>query len=231
MRTLVLFIILLIVCFVRFNMVGETNPEKKEHQCTCCGEVISCDCCETIETTEPTYKDCIDEPPEPTEPEETEPEVIEPSEPEETEPEATEPSEPIETEPEPSEPEETTPPYEGPHSSWYDVKYFDKSEFECHCGGVYCNGFPVEPELELVKLCDKVREHFGSPMVISSGVRCPQHNANVGGAKASRHMYGKAVDFRIAGYTSYEVLQYVQTLSEVRYSYAVDENYVHMDIY
>lgn len=34
------------------------------------------------------------------------------------------------------------------------------------------------------------------PLVIISGYRTPAHNAAVGGAKASRHMTGDAVDIR-----------------------------------
>lgn len=113
---------------------------------------------------------------------------------------------------------------------WEEVKYFKKEEFRCRCGGRYCDGFPVQPERELLLLADRVREHFGSPMVVSSGVRCKSHNANVGGAAASRHMRGKAMDFTVRGKTASEVLAFVRSQPEVRYAYAIDGNFVHMDI-
>lgn len=113
--------------------------------------------------------------------------------------------------------------------NWSNVKYFKRSEFACKCGK-YCNGYPVEPDPELVALCDKVREHFGAAMIISSGVRCETHNANVGGVVNSRHKLGKAVDFRIKGKTAKEILRYVQALPEVRYAYAINDTYVHMDV-
>lgn len=112
---------------------------------------------------------------------------------------------------------------------WEEVQYFKKDEFRCKCGR-FCNGFPAQPEKKLLLLADRVRGHFGVPMVVSSGVRCQQHNTNVGGAAASRHMSGKAMDFTVKGKTASEVLAFVKTQPEVRYSYAIDGNYVHMDI-
>lgn len=112
---------------------------------------------------------------------------------------------------------------------WEEVRYFKKDEFRCKCGR-FCDGFPVQPEKKLLFLADRVRGHFGSPMIVSSGVRCKQHNANVGGAAASRHMSGKAMDFTVKGKTAAEILAFVQTQSDVRYSYAIDGNYVHMDV-
>jgi uncharacterized protein YcbK (DUF882 family) len=38
------------------------------------------------------------------------------------------------------------------------------------------------------------------------------------------------MDFRISGKKAAEVLEYVQSLPEVRYAYAIDSNYVHMDV-
>lgn len=112
---------------------------------------------------------------------------------------------------------------------WGEIRYFKKDEFRCRCGK-FCNGFPAEPERGLLLLADRVRGHFGAPMIVSSGVRCSQHNANVGGAAASRHMSGKAVDFTVKGKTAAEVLVFVQAQPEVRYAYAIDGSYVHMDI-
>ena len=117
-----------------------------------------------------------------------------------------------------------------PENFWDGIKYFDREEFRCKCGGKYCGGFPAEPAKKLVQLADRVREHFGAPAIVSSGVRCETHNANVGGSFTSRHMLGLAMDFCIKGKTAAEVLAYVQTKPEVRYAYAIDSNYVHMDV-
>lgn len=116
---------------------------------------------------------------------------------------------------------------------WKRIKYWTRNEFKCRCGEYhdpYCNGFPVEPDHTLVELADDVRGHFGRPGHRSSGIRCPQHNADSNGVSDSRHLRGKALDFRIEGHSSKTVLDYVLTLPKVRYAYAIDDTYVHMDV-
>ena len=81
---------------------------------------------------------------------------------------------------------------------WDDSEFFDREEFRCQCKGKYCNGFPVEPEKELVRVCNEIRRRLGVPVSIvdsgGSGVRCPRHNAAVGGVGNSNHLYGRAAD-------------------------------------
>lgn len=113
---------------------------------------------------------------------------------------------------------------------WDGIKYFERKEFKCKCGNVYCNGYPAEPQEKLIKVADMVREYFGSPVTVSSGLRCKQHNANVGGVTNSRHLNGKAMDFCVKGKTALQVLAYVQKQSDIRYAYAIDSQFVHMDI-
>ncbi len=111
---------------------------------------------------------------------------------------------------------------------WDGIKYFKRSEFKCKCGK--CGGYPAEPKENLIKVADRVRAHFGAAATVSSGVRCKTHNANVGGVSNSRHLAGKAMDFCVAGKTAAQVLEYVQKQSEIRYAYAINKTYVHMDI-
>ena len=113
---------------------------------------------------------------------------------------------------------------------WDHIKYFNKSEFKCKCGGKYCNGFPHEPVQALVECADDVRAHFGKSMIITSGLRCTKHNAAVGGVYNSRHLTGKAMDFYIPGVSASTILAYVSKLSKIRYSYAINSTCVHMDV-
>lgn len=113
---------------------------------------------------------------------------------------------------------------------WDGIKYFNRSEFACKCGRKYCNGYPVEPNQQLVKFAENVRTHFGKPITVSSGIRCTRHNANVGGVSNSRHLSGKAMDFCVSGKSAAQVLAYVNTLSGIRYAYAINSSYVHMDV-
>ena len=83
--------------------------------------------------------------------------------------------------------------------TWDNVEYFTRKEFECDCGGRYCNGFPYEMDMKLIKILDELRAYYGEPITITSGVRCAQRNAEVGGISSSQHLYGKAADFYIPG--------------------------------
>lgn len=113
---------------------------------------------------------------------------------------------------------------------WEAISHFSKSEFRCRCGGVYCNGFPAQPQESLVRAAQQVRDYFGVPVTISSGVRCQTHNRAVGGVSNSRHLTGKAMDFYVRGFSAASVLDYVNHLPQIRYAYAIDGNFVHMDI-
>ena len=113
---------------------------------------------------------------------------------------------------------------------WDGIRYFTRAEFRCPCGR--CGGFPVEPDETLVRLADRVREHFGSPANVSSGVRCQAHNDELSGsAKNSYHLRGKAMDFAVRGVSGSKLLAYVKT-QQVHYAYQISgSDYVHMDVY
>ena len=76
---------------------------------------------------------------------------------------------------------------------WDEIKYFKKSEFSCKCGK-YCNGYPAEIDMNMVKIADQIREKIGKPITINSGLRCKTHNSNVGGVSNSQHLLGNAAD-------------------------------------
>lgn len=112
---------------------------------------------------------------------------------------------------------------------WKDIRYFTRAEFRCPCPR--CGGFPVEPEEKLVRLADQVREHFGAPATVSSGVRCQAHNDEMDGSvKNSYHLRGKAMDFCVRGVPGATLLAYVKTLP-IHYAYQINgSDYVHMDV-
>lgn len=83
----------------------------------------------------------------------------------------------------------------------YLSRNFKESEFACrHCGSV---GSGIDPDL--VKTLQAIRDHFGVPVTINSGYRCPTHNRNVGGAQNSQHLKGTAVDFVVKGISPAEM--------------------------
>ena len=56
--------------------------------------------------------------------------------------------------------------------------------------------------LKLVNL----RKAYGKPMTVTSAYRSPEYNSNIGGAKGSAHVQGKAVDIAIQYGEAYKVL-------------------------
>lgn len=58
---------------------------------------------------------------------------------------------------------------------------------------------PTDEHLEAMKyvateIFDKVREHFGVPIGVSSFYRGPALNKKIGGSKTSQHCFGEAID-------------------------------------
>ena len=98
---------------------------------------------------------------------------------------------------------------------WDESEFFDREEFRCQCKGKYCNGFPVEPEEELVRVCNEIRRRLGVPVSIvdsgGSGVRCSRHNAAVGGVGNSNHLYGRAADLH-SGKSPQEMYRVAETV-------------------
>lgn len=91
---------------------------------------------------------------------------------------------------------------------WDDIEFFSKKEFRCKCGGQYCDGYPAEIDLTMVKYADEIRRRIGKPIGVNSGLRCSQWNSIQGGVSNSQHRYGTAVDLgKPSGVTVAEMAQ------------------------
>lgn len=69
-------------------------------------------------------------------------------------------------------------------------KHFTREELACPCCGV-CN-----VDATLLIAAEELREIVKRPLVSTSCFRCEKHNAKVGGAKASEHPLGRAMDLK-----------------------------------
>lgn len=117
---------------------------------------------------------------------------------------------------------------EEPKDFWAGIQHFKKSEFKCKCGK--CGGFPVEPDEKLVELLEKIRNHFGAAVTITSGVRCKTHNANVGGASSSQHLKGTAADIKVKGVAPEKVAAYAETLLPKTGGIGRYNTFTHVDV-
>jgi len=66
----------------------------------------------------------------------------------------------------------------------------------------------------LKKLCEnvleKVRAHFGRPVMVNSGFRGPKLNKVIGGARNSQHLTGQAADIEIPGLDNKVVFDWIK---------------------
>ena len=85
--------------------------------------------------------------------------------------------------------------------------HFCVREFRCKDGSD-----PVFIDTALAELLERIREHFGKPVTITSAYRTPAHNAKAGGAKFSQHLYGRAADIRVQGASVEDVAAYAESL-------------------
>lgn len=81
------------------------------------------------------------------------------------------------------------------------TKNFEPTEFKCECNGRHCCGYPSFMKQNELKNLQAIRDHYGKPMTITCGLRCPTQNRKVGGVPNSGHLTGKAADFNIKGVT------------------------------
>lgn len=114
---------------------------------------------------------------------------------------------------------------------WDEIEFFTREEFRCKCGGKYCNGFPEEPQEQLVRIADQLRKNLGVPITVVSGLRCPEWNRIQKGVKTSQHQYGEAADIYARGKTQAQVERELDRIGGVRYHYAIaGSSNVHFDI-
>jgi len=105
----------------------------------------------------------------------------------------------------------------------YIATWFQPREFACNCCGV------VKIDKTFLMKLDEARTIAGVPFIITSGYRCPKHNAEVGGVKNSAHMAGLAAD--IACPDSTTRLHILRGLIKAGFRrIGIGENFIHADI-
>ena len=87
------------------------------------------------------------------------------------------------------------------------TKNFSRQEFACKCG---CGKADIN--YILVSVLQEIRDHFGQPIKIASGLRCEKRNQQVKGAKKSQHLLGNAADIVIDGVQPRDIAAFANTL-------------------
>lgn len=123
------------------------------------------------------------------------------------------------------------------------MKHFTLSEF-FRSSTAAKNGIKNEPSVDekativrninllVDNVLDPARDEFRTPIIITSGYRCPQVNRLVGGVDNSQHMSGRAADFHVMGFTPsmmHEVFLYIfNTLEFDQLIYYRSKNFIHV---
>lgn len=85
------------------------------------------------------------------------------------------------------------------------TEHFTVSEMACKCGCGSCN-----METDFMIMLEKLRKMIGKPIIVTSGMRCPQHSVAVGGYSNDAHVRGFAADIIVDGLTSYDIAEYAE---------------------
>ncbi|MBF0423245.1 MAG: DUF882 domain-containing protein [Magnetococcales bacterium] len=80
--------------------------------------------------------------------------------------------------------------------------HFQRNELQCRCG---CG--QMKMSVEFLDRLEGLRRDFGQPMPITSGFRCPAHNAKISKTGLiGPHVTGQAVDISVAGVNAYQLI-------------------------
>jgi len=91
------------------------------------------------------------------------------------------------------------------------TKNFNIEEFQCTDG----SEMPTDVQLniaELVMQLEILRSHFNAPIHINSAYRSLEYNRSIGSNDTSQHVFGKAADIVVEGFTPDEVADAIEFL-------------------
>ncbi len=102
---------------------------------------------------------------------------------------------------------------------------FKIREFRCKDGSDW-----ILIDSELVRILQRVRNHFNAAVSITSAFRTEAHNKSVNGATSSYHVKGRAADFTVTGIANREVAGYLESIGVKGIGlYDYDGGFVHVD--
>ena len=105
------------------------------------------------------------------------------------------------------------------------AKNFTVSEFASKDGSRVVIINPALPEY-----LQKARDHFGKPLIITSGYRTTAHNIKVGGVSNSQHVFGNAADVYIPGVPVLELYNYLCEIAGDSCGIGIYDTFVHFDV-
>ena len=110
-------------------------------------------------------------------------------------------------------------------------KNFNSYEFRCGLGSP-CSCSTILIDDKLVEYLQKIRDHFGRSITITSAYRCPSYNKSIGSGTGSYHTKGQAADIVVSGVAPREVAKYAESMGVKGiglYETSADGHFVHID--
>ena len=106
-----------------------------------------------------------------------------------------------------------------------------RKECNCKCGcGMNTIDYEIVKYFQMI--CDECTDRLDKKCVatITSGNRCKEHNEKVGGKPNSRHTYSQAIDFRVRGFTSEDLLNIAKVIlpKDKYFCYKVTDLVIHV---
>jgi hypothetical protein len=99
--------------------------------------------------------------------------------------------------------------------------------FLCRCGKC---GQKTKPVPELVADIQSIQSKIPFALEITSGVRCKEHNAAIGGSTGSRHISGEACDIRVSdSQSAYTLLWWAMSRQNLRF-FELCPKHLHVDV-
>jgi len=114
------------------------------------------------------------------------------------------------------------------HLSWIGVNHFSPEEFSSP--DMPESGYFIHPLL--VVICERVRNEYGAPVKINSGVRSIAHNKSVGGTENSAHLIKDGVGNAIDVSCTNSRLRFIILDTAIRSGIkriGIGENFIHLD--
>ena len=105
------------------------------------------------------------------------------------------------------------------------AKNFTVAEFASKDGSRAVIINPLLPEY-----LQKARDHFGKPLIITSGYRTTSYNIKVGGVSNSQHVFGNAADVYIPGVPVLELYNYLCEIAGNSCGIGIYDKFVHFDV-
>jgi len=78
------------------------------------------------------------------------------------------------------------------------AKHFSVEELRCKCTSCHSRAFePGFVNEEFLLVLDQLRASVGRPLIVTGQGRCPRHNAEIGGAPDSAHIYQPEIGLKL----------------------------------